>query len=208
MTKPLLDDDALADRFLEEGRSGRRFTVEDADTYNTSQVMRAIRPRIIEADLDWILPQLAEVSDARAGLYIGILSKWVTTNSVRKFLQAHWRSATPYVRTQLLWRILDDPDLSSEWHRTLFDFILAEWDEFQNASRKFLGPAHELILSRALERYADEAWPMAKKWAYLCSAMGATDYPGALKLVLKLGETSGDEFQAEVALRLRSKLSA
>jgi hypothetical protein len=195
-------------RFLETGRRGETHTVDDANKYNTSEFMLAIRPHVQEADLGWIFTRISEFSDVRTGLYIGIMSKLVTTDAARTFLKSHWKVASPYVKTQLLWRMLDDPDLSPEWHRTLFEFILDDWEVFQEASRKYLGPAHELILSRALERYADEAMPVAKKWAYLCSALGATDYPGALKLVLRLGETSGDKFQAEVSSRLRQKLNA
>jgi hypothetical protein len=206
MTDVNLDGIDSPEDFLGRGRSGYKFGLDEADQYNSTPFMLAVRPRVQESDLGWIFARLAEVSDARAGLYVGLLSKWVTTERVRTFLKSHWEIASPYVRSQLLWRMLDDPELSPEWHTTLFEFVLAEWEEFQTASRKFLGTAHELVLSRALERYADSAWPASKKWAYLCSALGASDYPGALKLVLRLGELSGDQFQAEVAARLHQKL--
>lgn len=111
------------------------------------------------------------------------------------------------MRTQLLWRILDDPTLPMEWHNRLFQFVLAEWDTFQASSVKFLGPSHELVIIRALERYGDPSFPTEKKWAYLCSGAGATSYAKAARALLAIGQQCTDPFIRNVANTLLARQS-
>jgi len=66
-----------------------------------------------------------------------------------------------------MWRILDDADLSEQWKRCIFDYVLTEWKTFNEIITRFYsGPQH--IIEHTLKRMADPTFPSAKKW-FICA---------------------------------------
>ncbi len=58
------------------------------------------------------------------------LKPLATNTGVRALLTEKFETASPHLKTQLLWRLLNDPDLPHATHRNLFDFVTSEWDTF------------------------------------------------------------------------------
>lgn len=125
-----------------------------------------------------------------------------------KKMRELWLGASPYVRSHLLWRLLDDEELPSAWHSQLFEFVLQNWHTFRGSVVQFLGPDDEHVVIRALERYGDPSFPRSKKWAYLCSVACASNYPDAIRALLSIGLESNEPFTRQVAQTLVGRLAA
>lgn len=187
-------------------RGGAVPTPTESELLNSVPMIDLMRKEITVEDLNWIWPIIAEHSDQRFGFYISLLRLHAERPDVQTRLQDIWGGSSPYMRTQLFWRILDDPNLPADWHERLFAFVLQEWDTFHRSGAKFLGTDQELVIIRALERYGDQEWPQSKQWAYLCSAAGASKYPKAVKALLVIGTSNQDAFARKVASVLLGRL--
>ncbi len=191
----------LAEAILVEMRRGAVPAESDADYLNRLPIVDELRTRIKEQDLAWIWPVIDGERGERLGLYLSLLRNFTKRPEVQSRLRERWGSATPFGRAHLIWRILDDPDLPQEWHRTLFAFVLENWEDFQRVSLKFLGTPQTVVV-QALKRIADPSFPGSKKWAYLCRVPTVADDPDAAKALVSVGLLMKDEFTREVAAEL------
>jgi hypothetical protein len=97
-----------------------------------------------------------------------------------------------------MWRILDDPQLPDEWHRTIFDFVIAEWETFSGVVRMFLG-GPKSIIPNVLRRLGDASYPESKKWINFCRLPEIAEDQEAAKALVSLGRLMPDPFCREVA---------
>jgi hypothetical protein len=194
----MLDENEVKD-ILERLRSGFQPTEAEADKWNVAATVHAFRGQIAELDLRWILPLAAETDGPRAAFYLSLLQPFSTREEVCTVLRKRFESASPYLKSQLLWRLLDDRELPPETHSSIFDFVMSDFDSFQQSCVSYLGGPAE-ILPAALRRMAD--CPPSKRWIYLCCLPQYAQDQHAVHGVLTIAGTSSDTFMAKVAHRL------
>ena len=184
---------------LDRLRGGYRPTEAEAGQWNMASTVDRLRRQLGEPDLKWILPVIAETDGTTAAFYLALLQPFATKGDVRNLLARRFETAGPYLKSQLLWRLLDDPDLPAAMHETLFRFVMADFNGFQSATVGYFGsPAG--ILPAALRRMADG--PPSKRWIYLCCLPQYADDQYAVKGLLAIGADSAERFTAQVARTL------
>ena len=187
-----LDD---SHRLVARLRGGYRPTDEEVAFWNVAETIDTLRSQVTEADLAWITPPISEDDGPRAEFYLALLKPLATNTGIRALLTQRFETASPYLKMQLLWRLLDDPDLPRATHRTLFDFVTSEWDTFQGCV-SYLGTPSEVIQA-ALRRLAE--CPETKRWIYLCCMPQYATDQRAVKGLLKVASGSADAFTADVS---------
>jgi hypothetical protein len=196
-----------ADFILAMLRAGDRPNPDEADELTYAPLMGHLRAMIAEEDFVWLFPLIRTSMDERAGFYISLLHAHAKRLEVQSLLREVWHDAGPLVRSHLLWRLTDDPDLPLEWKERLFEFVLAQWRVFQSAALRFYGGRQDSALAMALERYCGSDFPRSKGWAYLCTIADATKFPNAARTIIEHGRRSDDQFTSEVARRLLGRLT-
>ena len=192
------------DAWLAKARDGQ-LSNEECKKLTTMGHMDALRALVTENDLAWILPDILKYSDERAAFQISLTGKFATRFDIKAFLKDCWPKANVYQKSHLLWRILDDPDLSADWHSKLFEFVDQEWDQFQETCTGYYGGTPEGTVAGTVERYLSHKYPASKNWAYLCNLATVKKYPFTVEFFLHQASQSGDSFERRVATALKAQ---
>lgn len=179
-------------------RAGHLPWEQEADYLNRLPLIDFLRIQITESDLPWILRVIDTQSGEVWGLCLSLLRRFSSRGDIQEMLRSKWSEADSFNRAHLMWRLLDDPDLPSDWHERLFDFVLKEWSMFKQVSTKFLGTP-DTIISQALLRMGDSSFPDSMKWAYLCRVPEVAKDQMAAKSLITLGASMPDPFCRRVA---------
>ncbi len=191
---------------LEQLRSGAVPSAAEALDLHTATVLDELRPLIEPSDIGWIFAVAATADDERVGLYMSLLAPYAQRPDVQEAVRKAWDEGSVYLKTVLLWRLIDDPNLPIAWHRKLFGFVLVEWEAFQRHSLSFFDGQDEVVITKSLERYFSPSIPESKKWAYLCSVANVDRYPMTRHGIVGLGLASTHEFVREVAAHLLDRI--
>lgn len=190
-----------ADFILDLLRAGDRPSRDEADELTYAPLLHHLRAKVEEKDLSWLLPLIA-LDDERGAFYISLLRQYAVRSDVQEMLRSSWSTSSPLVRSHLLWRLTDDPDLPLEWKERLAEFVFCEWHTFQSAALRFYGGKQDSALAGALDRYCGSEFALSKAWTYLCTIANASKFPCAVNMILTIGCTHQDEFTRTVAERL------
>ena len=114
----------------------------------------------------------------KKALGFALLQPLVHLDEVKSFIRNQWNEANNYdLKRQLLWRLLDIPDLPVSIHKNIYEFIKENWDKFIADSNKW----NKVPMIKYVEdRLHSESHAESKKWIYLCLATSIED-----KTVLK-----------------------
>jgi hypothetical protein len=194
-----------ADNLMNRLRSGYLPTEAEATAWNVEQTVHGLRGQITQSDLSWIMPSIAKGDDSRTAFYLALLQPLGAEPEVRAFLTERFESASPYLKAQLLWRLLDDAALSEAAHAMLFAFVMSNWELFQASCVAYLGDGRQ-ILQAVLRRFGE--CPASKRWVYLCCLPGYADDQQAVKGLLTITAASADAFMAKVADSLLERFFA
>lgn len=198
-----MGDENTMNGLISRLRSGYRPTETEAIAWNVADTVHVLRSEITEADLRWIIPPPSRMRRVRSLRFMPrFLQPFATNPEVRHFLAQRFETAGPYLKAQLLWRLLDDAALPSAVQNKLFEFVISDWSFFQNACVAYLGSPSE-ILQAALGRLAD--CPTTKRWIYLCCLPQYADDQHAVKGVLTIAVNSTETFTAHVAHTLMDR---
>lgn len=197
----------VAECVMARMRQGLMPVPAECERLNGPPLIDELRKLVTTDDLRWIWDNVVPDGDQKSAFSISLLRCHAHVPEVQARLKKTWKTAKPYVRTHLLWRILDDTALGPEWHAALFEFVLDQWDVFQAGARAFTGSSDEDILMRAFERFGDPSFPDTKKWAYLCTAaVAGNGRANAVRAILELGSHSRDGFTRQVSSIFRARL--
>ncbi|MFN3650355.1 MAG: hypothetical protein ACK47B_12330 [Armatimonadota bacterium] len=193
----------VAEAVLASLRRGNRPSEEEADYLNRLPFIDVARDHVTDSDLQWLLEVINQESGPFAALCLSLLQKYSCRREVQDALRARWENAGPCLKAHLLWRLLDDPSLQWQWHKTLVDFVLSGegWPVFRDVSRTFLGTP-ETVVTEALKRITSPAFPESKKWAYLCRVPEVAADRAAARAFVSLGCNSSDPLTRYVAEQL------
>ena len=179
-------------------RSGHLPWEQEADYLNRLPLIDFLRMRITEDDLPWILKVIDTNTGEVGALCLSLLRRFSSRTDIQETLRERWNDADTFFKAHLMWRLLDDPNLPSDWHERLFDFVLNEWPTFKEVSLKFLGTPETVVL-QALLRMGDSSFPDSMKWAYLCRVPEVAKDQVAAKSLVTLGASMPDPFCKKVA---------
>lgn len=191
--------DACLGRIREEGLPEARVCAG----LNTYPLIDSLRARLREDDLVNICDVAKNGSGSRPALAISLLRKFSTRAEVRQLLFGRWGDGDTHIRLHVMWRLLDDANLELHWHEQLFEFALANWEDFSQQQLAFTG-GPSAVLGGVVCRMADPSFPESKMWSYLCCLPEADDRRAALALI-RQAEGSTCEFTRRVAQELRSR---
>jgi hypothetical protein len=197
-------------KWLETARAGKALELRyDVEMMSTQPSIDELRVLVEESDVAWILDNLLAYDDRkRVGFFPGLSAKFATRPDVAKALQAAWGDASDIQKSKLCWRIADSPNLSIDWHRTLFDFVLEKWEIFQEISSDFYGQDYAVSMANIAERYLGRKFVPTKGWLYVCNAWYLKDiYPGIVEHLCTLAAASEFEFERIVCSELRERKS-
>jgi hypothetical protein len=177
----------VAQAIVEGMRRGSLPSASDAMALDRIPLIDALRLAVFANDRPWLLSLMCSADEWLAGLGVSLLRHHTTDASVIEAMKDRWASAPAYLRTRLLWRLLDRDGLDVGWHEQLQAHALAQWPVFAGFNRAFYGTGTKGF-SRILARVADPAYPSAKKWAYLASLPSILDDPASAIAVIEMME--------------------
>jgi len=192
-------DNNTANDQMNRLRSGYRPTEAEALAWNVAENIHLLRSEITAADLKWIMPEITADDGPRAAFYLAMLQPLAARAEVSEFLAQRFETASPYLKAQLLWRLLDDAALPPAVHEMLFTFVMSDFGPFQDACVAYLGSPSE-ILAATLRRLAE--CPATKRWIYFCCLPQYAADQLAVKGLLTVAAGSADAFTARVARTL------
>lgn len=197
--------DFLATAVMAMIRKGPQFfpSEEDAKMLDQVPLIDHLRTAVLEVDLPLLFESVCPSRQELSGLFISLLGKkeYRKRNDVTEFLYNIWENSSPYVRGRAMWRILDDPDLPETWKQRIFDYVLIEWETFNEICARFYGGPQEII-EHTLKRIANPTFPSAKKWVYLCPLLEVAKNKDAARALISLSLKDQDEFTRHVAQTL------
>jgi hypothetical protein len=195
-------DSTMASEQMKKLRGGYRPNEAEALAWNVAENVYLLRRDITASDLKWIKPPIEEDEGPCASFFTALLQPLATNENVRDFLVRRFKTAGPYLKVQLLWRLLDDAALPAATHESLFSFVLSDWDFFQSSCVSYLGSPSQII-EAALRRIAD--CPVGNRWIYLCCLPKYAADQHAVKGILAIATNSAETFTAHVARTLMER---
>lgn len=197
----------VADAVVRSLRHGQLPEAGEAECLNQARLVDRMRTFVREDDAEWLLALAETQEPCLAGLAATLLQPVADREDVSIRLQQLWKStSSPYLRTILTWRLLDNPRLDfGAWNRPLFDFLMQEWPVAKEQILQFWSSPEEVV-PRVMRRLADPSVPASKKWVYLCNLPEVAADPAEARAILEgAAEMLEDPFAQEVAARLLAR---
>ncbi len=142
-----------------------------------------VREKVGPEDVDLILA-IASSSEGEEGMLgFALLKPFVAEPKVSQFLQDQWETAQSYLRRKnLVWPLLDIPNLPDATHWAVFSFVEDNLDRFvDDCVPWYGGPSGVLDGVRAR---LDRLKTPQKAWIYLCAALGSDAREGISALLI------------------------
>jgi hypothetical protein len=183
--------DVLIGVAFEQLRHGYPLAERESSALDRLPAIDVFRKSVESKDLDWLLPLVRSAPDVTAGFACSLLRHLIDEPGVAQTMMDRWGVASAYLKNRIMWRLLECDALSLEWREHFLEFVLDNWEVFNEFNRAFYGQADE-ALARALRR-KDESSEQ-KKWVYWLSLPSVVDSPDDLNELLLGGLQSGDDF--------------
>jgi hypothetical protein len=178
----------------------QHFPDDDAATYifHFSPLSERLREKVVKSDVkQLLLKRVMDEEGPAAQLACSLLRNHSGGVDVREALWIRWcdSKTTDSFRVHLIWRILENPNLTGEMEDELLGWIFEHWGIFQQVHSEWSNSRKGLVadLNTALEtdeviwtqnRMADQRQPDRKKWIYLCSLVAVAGKSGEVQGVL------------------------
>ena len=176
----------------------------DANRIDRLPFIDHLRRQVTEGDIPLICSLFDKSRQELSGLLVSLVRNHRQHHMVTDLLQRAWDTGDAMIRARAAWRLLDLPEISEEWKQRIFDYILAEWDTFNEVSSRFYAGADKIV-EWTLKRITDPTFAREKRWIYLCALPYAATDKGAAKALLALHKNDTDTFTANVAQTLLSR---
>jgi hypothetical protein len=143
---------------------------------NKPPIIDTLRSRIRASDIGRLQRMATDKRKAVSALGISLFRPVQRDPDVRKLLFDLWRKkgASYDRRWWVMFRLLDYPDLSMEFHRELFQFTTSNWKQWlADQARNFGG--RENLLKVLEARLRNPSWKKSRTWERVLSSLGASD---------------------------------
>lgn len=186
-------DQVIATLVVDALRRGHSLSSAETSVLDRLPHIDRLRHAIEAQDLSWLLPLVRSSSDEIAALACSLLHGYVRDPQVADLMLKRWPQASPFLKNRILWRLVTLTSLSDERRETFLDFVLENWETFEQFNRSFYGEQIE-ARARIQARLNDETIPAHKKWIYwLCLPSFCSDGQERAHILAK-GLQSGDDF--------------
>lgn len=96
------------------------------------------------------------------------IRKFVYKSEINNYLLKFWNgSNSTNFKMELLWCMLDNPNLSIEIHMEIYNFIMDYWDYFVKKSIREQYFRTEELINQTQARFDSDKYPPSKDWLYL-----------------------------------------
>ena len=196
----------LAAKFMQDLRSNRPIDDDLALALHAQPQIDYIRAEVKQSDIPRLL-ELANLTQPKGiqQLTLSLLKARKTDERVKAFFRDLWNSDLEFsYRRNLMWRVLDDPDLDTATHESCYKFVMEDWDQWISDMVKWhRGP--KAVVESVKERLENDSTPRSKDWAYLCVSVGAPD-KSEVRSLLSQYTDSPESIVSRVAKELLDKL--
>lgn len=200
-----IDHTADVEGFLQVLRLGNRVPADLENRIAKFPTIDQVRSRLQPADIPLLVRMAGTDPQASGGTAFALLVPFAGADEVARFLTAQWQGARSFIRkNNVMWPLLEIPDLSIDLARECFSFVSDHLDAFVDNCRPWWH-SPQAILELAESRMSRPNVKPAKEWIYLCVAMGSPRREELLKLLEK-SQLSSVGITAVVARSLRSRL--
>ena len=173
----------------------------DANRLDRIPLIEYLRLHVAESDVNLICSSFSESRVELSGLFVSLVRNHRRNPMVNDLLQRAWDCGNAIIRARASWRIIDVEEISEEWKKRIFDYILEEWETFNSVSSRFYTGADKIV-DWTLKRITDPNFPTSKRWLYLCPLPYATSDKDAAKALIMLHLKDSDSFTRFVARTL------
>ena len=190
----------VAKKVLEDIRNGRDLDEDLCGALRTYPELDYLREVVRLEDADRIIALCQSKKELIQFLALGLLQSLGNNEKVKKLLKNLWEESTDYtIRLPLLWRLLDNPYLNVEIHRTIYSFIRDNYNQFISDQIKW---AKGDVITYVKNRLEDSRYPESKAWIYLLIAASSEEN---IDHLLNQYENSEASIVGEVVKDLRKK---
>ena len=198
----------LAEKIMEDVRSKQPIDDELLKELTSVPQIDYLRTKVNNEDIDLILSLASAESKALRSFAIVLLRKVKDDERVKSFIRDAWKKAGEdmdiLLKMDLMWRLLDYPDIHISVHKEIYEFIKEHWECWiEDVTHSFGGKNN--ILDSIEKRLSDSSFPETKKWIYLCVSVASPDITGVKRLLSKY-ENSDNPFVSEVVAYLQTRL--
>lgn len=168
-----------------------------------------IRAEVNDSDIDTLLKLASIRNEVSRSFAIALLSKVKDNECVKEFILESWNNANDseiMLKMDLLWRLLDYPDIKSALHEEIYKFIRENWTCWIKDVEHSYGGTDN-ILDNIKKRLVDHNFPETKKWIYLCVSVTSSDIKGVREL-LSEHENNTNPFVTKVVQDLQLVLKS
>lgn len=176
----------VAERIVEDLRTNKQLNEDLAEALNSYEWLGNLRKLITVKDKDW-LRQIILANQSPVGeLCINLMHSIREEKDVKEFLFDLWRapSSKYWTKMQVMWRLLDYPDLSEDIHKNIYEFMRSDWNKWITYVVEKFGGKNE-VLESSKERLSNPSFPESKAWVYLCIAAASDNSTDAKNLIAK-----------------------
>lgn len=197
------------EEWLERARTGEipEVSVELSRSISGPQV-KLVRDMVQPGDLGWIIENLTKYDHPDlAGFFPILVANYSHETDVASHIRSKWAAASAIQKMKLSWRILDFPDLVERWHRDIYDFVVANWVEFNDEAMLFYGDSLPERMLSVADRYLSEQFTTKKGWMYICNAWYLREkFPTVSWHLVELGRRSEVPFVRLVSRELEGRV--
>lgn len=169
MEKCILD--YLAKCVMDDLRAGTILDEQFARALNARPQIDHLRSQVTVDDAALVVDVINSRDDATKWLGVALTKRIIHMPAIRELLHGLWRSTTDYeTRYNIMWRLLDDPTLETEWHQEIYEFVRENWTMWLKDTEPFHAKTGDVLV--AVEaRLVNSEFAESKNWVYLCLAV-------------------------------------
>lgn len=148
-----------------------RISIDDAGYFDNRDLVYDLRKKVTAQDCLNLVNKCFDdtISTSVKCLYITLTRKYCTTQPVISVIKKLWEVADEQLKEGILWRLLDDDNLSEEWHQRIYEYVIENFNTyFRNSIVSYYGLG-ENGLHKVIESLYDSQFPESKKWIYIIS---------------------------------------
>jgi ABC-type nitrate/sulfonate/bicarbonate transport system ATPase subunit len=99
---------------------------------------------------------------------VQVVKPYILNDIVYNKLVELWNSSEQWdLKSDIMWRILDNPNASKEIHDDVYKFIVTGWDKYVQESQSEEYFQKSKIFERTINRLQSQDYPSTKDWLYL-----------------------------------------
>lgn len=169
--------DYLAAKVIDDIRKGAILSTDLIKVLCTVPIIDYLRREVEEKDIDYLMKYLQSEDNILVQFALALFQKNKDIPEVKEKLFLLWAESKTFdEKMNVMFRILDYPNVSIEIHTSIFDFIINNWDRW--ISECIIWQAENdknKILDSIKIRLKDNRFPASKSWVYLLMATASPD---------------------------------